>query len=142
MPIKEQELLDFITHYTGLDLSMEDDIHIKGLVGDDFFDLMEVYSQKYKVDMSNFLWYFHNMEEGHNIGSLFFKTPNQRVKRIPVTAKMLLGFINTNKWDIDYPLHFMPKKRWDIIFNRVFFCILAAFFAILLFMKLNISNTG
>lgn len=132
MLIREKELLDFVTDYTGLNLGIDDDIYIKGIVGDDFFDFIEAYSKKYKVDMSNFLWYFHNTEEGYNFGAFFFKTPNQRVKRIPLTAKMLLIFINSNKWDIDYPLHFIPKNRWDIIFNRIFFCIFVVFFPIFL----------
>ena len=100
-----------------------------------FFELMEAYSKKYEVDMSAFLWYFHNTEEGQNFGSLFFKTPNQRVERIPVTAKMLLAFANNEKWLIDYPSHFIPEKRWDIVFNRILFGVIVVVLVVLFFMK-------
>ena len=137
MLISEKELLDFISQHIGLSLRIDDDIYEKGVIGDDFFELMEVYSDKYKVDMSDFLWYFHNTEEGQNFGSLFFKTPFQRIKRIPVTAKMLLLFANNGKWRMDYPSHFISEKRWDIVFNRLFVGVIVAVLVAIFFIKFN-----
>ena len=136
MLISEKELLDFISQHIGLSLRIDDDIYKKGVVGADFVELMGVYSKEYEVDMSAFLWYFHNTEEGQNFGSLFFKTPNQRVERIPITAKMLLLFVNNGKWQIDYPPHFIPEKRWDIVFNR-FFVGVVFILVVLFFIKFN-----
>lgn len=89
-----------------------------GVTGDDFHTMIENYSNNYDVDMSNYLWYFHAAEEGISLGSLFFKPPYARVKRIPVTPELLAKFIELKKWDIDYPEHFIPEKRIDIMINK------------------------
>ncbi len=46
--------------------------------GDDLNELLEEYSSKFRVDMSNYLWYFHTKEEGSNVMSFLFKAPNQK----------------------------------------------------------------
>ena len=94
-------------------------------------------SDKYLVDMSDFLWYFHCDEEGSTfITGMFFKPPYKRVTRIPITPKMLTDFANSKIWKIDYPKHKLPKYRYDIIFNPI---ILFSFFVLcLLFYKLVI----
>jgi hypothetical protein len=33
---------------------------------------------------------------------------------------MLLDFANKGKWDITYPDHRLPKKRYDILINQMF----------------------
>src|SRR6202163_3555503 len=35
--------------------------------------------------LSAYLWYFHTGEEGFNIGGLFFRPPNAKVREIPIT---------------------------------------------------------
>ena len=67
--------------------------------------------------MKSYLWYFHTNEEGQNLGGSLFKAPNERVERIPVTPKMLYEFAKSNKWDINYPEHTLPKRRYDLYFN-------------------------
>jgi hypothetical protein len=102
-----------------------------GCVGDDFHELMEVYAKTFHVDLTDYLWYFHTNEEGWSLGALFFKPPYSRVKRIPVTARMLLNFANSGKWAVKYPNHRLPKKRYDILINQIFAAftlLLAAFF--------------
>ncbi len=89
-----------------------------GIVGDDFHEVIEKYSKKFDVDMTDYLWYFHTDEEGHGgLGQLFFKPPYGKVKRIPVTPKMLTDFTETKKWQIDYPEHDRPKSRPDLLIN-------------------------
>ena len=87
--------------------------------GDDFDELMEKYAQRYQVDMSSYLWYFHSAEEGNNLGSAFFKAPNELVEHIPITPKMLFEFAQKGKWDLEYPEHTLPKRRYDLIVNGV-----------------------
>ena len=89
-----------------------------GFVGDDFHEMMEAYSEKFNVDLTDYLWYFHTDEEGFNFpGVLFFRPPYQRVERIPVTPLLLSKFAKTKKWDIDYPEHHIPEKRYDLMIN-------------------------
>ena len=95
-----------------------------GCTGDDFSELIEKYGECYQVDMSSYLWYFHHFEEGFNFPGIFFKSPNAYVSRIPVTPKLLLEFAKIGKWDLAYPQHTLPKRRYDIVANQVFSVIL------------------
>lgn len=117
----EEEIIELIKSKTGADIvTSETDIFKDlGVVGDDFDELMADYQVKYNVKMDKYLWYFHADEEGHSIGGFFFKAPNARVSRIPVTPKMLTEFASKKEWSIDYPDHKLPKYRWDIVFNQV-----------------------
>lgn len=90
-----------------------------GVYGDDFSEMLEKYALTYSVDLSQYLWYFHNEEEGQNFGGLFFKPPYARVKRISVTPSLLAKFAQTKKWKIDYPRHELPEKRYDILINQI-----------------------
>lgn len=116
-------IIDFIKDITGeSDISDNTDLFSDcGIVGDDFHELIEKYADKFSVDMAGYLWYFHSDEEGQNIGGLIVKPPNLRVKRIPVTPKLLLDFANLGKWKIEYPKHKIPKRRYDILINQILF---------------------
>lgn len=117
------EITALIKDKTGVD---EDEVQEQtdiltdlGVVGDDFHELIDEYARKYQVDMTVYLWYFHADEEGQNIGGIFFRPPYERVQRIPVTPIMLKEFANKGKWEIDYPNHQLPKKRYDLLFNQI-----------------------
>ncbi|MCG8579135.1 MAG: DUF1493 family protein [Bacteroidales bacterium] len=119
--ISIDEILKFIQDQTGLDsLESDSDIFELGIVGDDFDDLIGRFSEKYKVQMGSYLWYFHTDEEGQNIGGLFFKPPNKRVERIPITPRVLLDIANHGSWNIFYPKHRLPKYRIDTLINWIF----------------------
>jgi hypothetical protein len=92
-----------------------------GVCGDNFHELMADYSDRFKVDLSGYLWYFHCDEEGQNIGGVLFAPPYERVKRIPITPELLLRFANEGKWSINYPDHKLPKYRYDILIGMIFF---------------------
>jgi len=109
-----------------------------GVAGDDFHEMIENYSKDYQIDMSDYLWYFHANEEGQSIGGLFFKPPYKRVQRIPVTPQMLADFIVTKKWKIEYPAHVIPKKRIDLIINKILLMILV--FGLGIWVLLQILN--
>jgi hypothetical protein len=116
------EIIDFLTDLAGTDkINSDSDIfNDVGMVGDDFHEMIEKYSKKYSVDMSGYLWYFHTDEEGSSsIGGAFFPPPYERVKRISVTPLMLTNFANQRKWDIQYPEHTLPKKRYDLCVNTI-----------------------
>ena len=111
------DILEFVEEKTGTkNVGSETDIFFDlGCTGDDFDELIETYSERFSVDMSGYLWYFHADEEGHNIGALFFKPPYRRVKRIPITPSVLLYYANKGVWSMKYPEHKLPKRRIDII---------------------------
>lgn len=131
------EIIEFVKQCTGSrNVNPETDINMGlGVDGDDFHELMSEYSDKFGVDMNNFLWYFHSGEEGQNLGGILFAPPHKRVDRIPVTPKMLLKFSETGSWKINYPEHQLPKKRYDMIFNRVFGIVMLIGMTIILILK-------
>jgi hypothetical protein len=117
----EENILSFLTDLVGHEkITLQTDILFDlGVIGDDFHEMIEKYQKTFNVDMTTYLWYFHSDEEGQSIGGGFFKAPYERVKRIPVTPKMLLDFANKGKWTIEYPEHTLPKRRYDLIINTV-----------------------
>src|SRR5207248_6331678 len=90
-----------------------------GLYGDDIDGIIVEYSQRFTVDVSGYLWYFHTGEEGFNIGGLFFRSPDAKVDRIPITVGMLLEFAQKGHWDLKYPDHEPPRFRLDILINQI-----------------------
>ncbi len=92
-----------------------------GIEGDDFFELEAEFEKRFSVDMSTYRWYFHHGEEGSfNIGGLFFKPPYSRVKRIPITPELLRQSANAHSWQLTYPEHQLPPRRFDLIINLWF----------------------
>jgi hypothetical protein len=86
-----------------------------GCYGDDLEELLLEYSEKFQVDMSSYLWYFHTREEGYlNFGALIFRTPDKYVGRISITAGMLKEFADKKIWAVNYPEHKIPSQRLDI----------------------------
>lgn len=132
----EENIISFLTDLVGREkiTSQTDIFSDLNIWGDDFHEMIDKYAQKFNVDISSYLWYFHTNEEGQNFGGSFFKAPYERVKRIPVTPKMLLDFANNGQWTIDYPEHTLPKRRYDIIINQV---LVLGFFVIVIIYLLN-----
>ncbi|MBA4240692.1 MAG: hypothetical protein C0448_08195 [Sphingobacteriaceae bacterium] len=133
------EIRNFLEDYSGVYPNSPDTDIFKdmGIVGDDFHEMIEEYSKKYQVDMSDYLWYFHANEEGESIGGSFFKPPYERVKRIPVTPQMLADFILTKKWKVEYPKHDIPKQRTDLLINKAIIIAVIIGIAVLLVYKLT-----
>lgn len=124
MEVTKEEIINFLKKETLEEkITSETDIFQEcGVSGDDFHELMKNYQRKFEVDMGTYLWYFHgDEEESTNIGGAFFKPPYERVTRIPLTPKILTDFANSKKWDIKYPEHSLPKRRYDLIINQVIF---------------------
>lgn len=125
------EITGFLKEQAGVDEVSENDDITDDLciIGDDFFDLVKAFGKRFNVDISTCRWYFHTAEEGsfNSIGGSFFRPPNERVKHIPVTPLLLLEFANSGKWNIEYPEHTIPKKRYDLIINKWILIIALAF---------------
>jgi hypothetical protein len=125
------EIMEFVwerhAQYTGAkaiqpDSDIEDDL---GCTGDDFSELMKDFPDKYSVDMSACLWYFHADEEVFiNLGRWLYPNPYDRVEKIPVMPALLAEFANKGKWGIQYPEHKLPEKRWDIFLSPFVFAAL------------------
>ena len=132
-----QEIIDLIKITTGNNyLNSDTDIyHDLDLVGDDFHDLIEIIATKYQIDMTGYLWYFHADEEGQNLGGIFFKPPYARVKRIAITPRILTEIANKQKWDLPYPIHKLPARRYDLIFNKIFFGTITTLLLVILYKK-------
>ena len=122
------QLDDFIQEYSkgSVSLLSDDDLFKKlSLAGDDCDDFLVAFGERFNVDMTELLWYFHYEEEGMlTPAAFFFKPPYLRVKRIPITMKLLQAAILSRKWPIQYPEHVLPKRRWDVIATYFFFAAL------------------
>ncbi|MEI6408495.1 MAG: DUF1493 family protein [Bacteroidota bacterium] len=124
------------THTGAKNIRPDTDIYLDlKFAGDDFEELLADYAKTYAVDMRGYLWYFHNEEEGFNIGALFVAPPNRRVTRIPVSPALLAEFANKGVWDMSYPAHELPAKRYGHIINTIIGLLFAAMVGIALFFK-------
>ena len=116
------EIIDLLQELSGMnEINPTSDIfNDVGMVGDDFHEMIEKFTLKYRVDMTDYLWYFHTNEEGcDGVGGFLFPPPYKRVDRIPVTPAMLAEFADKGKWDIRYPAHKIPAKRYDLLVNQI-----------------------
>lgn len=119
MKYEQCDIDNFIKDFMGLEKIYADDdlLYDKRIRGDDFHELIEEYRKRFNVDMTRYLWYFHADEEGNNRGGILFKPPYERVQHIPITPAKLLEFANKATWDISYPNHTLPTRRWDLLIN-------------------------
>lgn len=126
-----EQIIDLVKEHTGKEnvLPGTDIFDELDCAGEDFDNLLRKYKARFKVTMKQYLWYFHNNEEGENAGSVFFKPPYERVERIPVTPEMLLTYANIGKWSLAYPEHEIPSARVDFLINVLL--VFAAIFLIL-----------
>jgi hypothetical protein len=100
----------------------------QGVGGDDFKELIDEYAKAFNVDMTLYLWHFHADEEGgwNSIGRSFIRPPYERMPHIPVTPVLLFKIANKGYWDVPYPPHKLPRQRWDITIDQIFFVIVIA----------------
>ncbi|MDR6782687.1 hypothetical protein ABIE26_000826 [Pedobacter africanus] len=108
--LKDQSLEDEISPET----NVCDEI---GMRGDDFHEMMTAYAEKFSVDMTGYLWYFHSEEEGSWTSISLFPRANEQVKRIPLTPTMLTDFANSGKWNVVYPEHKITLTEYNSYFT-------------------------
>jgi hypothetical protein len=113
--------------------------HDLGVEGDDFFELEEAFADEFRVDMSEYRWYFHHGEEGTclNVGRLLFPAPYDRVTEIPVTPQLLLDSANAGKWVVRYPEHKLPSRRYDVLVNQLVYLPLIGFLLVPVLLKVR-----
>lgn len=136
-----EEIIDFIKiTFNEKVVNPETDI-VKDLkyYGDDLDSFLLAFSDKYNVNMDKYLWYFHSKEDGINLGAIFFKPPNKRVDRIPITPNTLLSIANLGFWDLDYPKITLPKRRYDMIVHNLFLLLILFVFIIVPLIKWILS---
>ncbi len=117
-------LAEFVRERSGREIALPDDADLfdcLGIDGDDAFDFMDAFVTRFSVDVRNYRWYFHHGEEGLNLAGFFFRPPYRRVKREPITLKILSEAMITKQWPLRYPAHELPKVRWDLRVNILFF---------------------
>lgn len=120
MSNSRSDLDAFFRDYWRVEGDLVDDADVfgrLGVEGDDAFDFIDKFAERFAVDMSGYRWYFHHGEEGWNLGGLFFPPPYRRVIRIPITPSMLTQAIQTKRWPLEYPVHQLPAVRWDGLLN-------------------------
>ena len=106
------------------------DVHLEG---DDHHAFMDAFSDTFSVDMRSYLWYFHTEEEGlFSLGKLFFKPPCARVECIDITVAMLYDAASSGIWSLDYPIHTLPRYRYDLLVNAVLGLLMVAVICIVL----------
>lgn len=110
-----------------------------GVDGDDFFELEEAFADEFKVNMSEYRWYFHHREEPTwpDMGRLLFPAPYDRVQEIPVTPQLLLNSANAGKWIVEYPDRTLPRRRYDVLINQLMYLPLIGLFVVGVFLKVH-----
>lgn len=113
------DIAEWVKNEVGCDEPVDEATSLQelGVYGDDWDELMTAYAERFRVDMSEYLWYFHTREEGQSIGGLVFRPPNRGVHQIRVRIAMLREFAGSGKWSIDYPQHRLPNRRYDLLIN-------------------------
>ena len=114
-------------------LNLDTDLfEVLDLRADACADFMAKFAEKFNVELDNYLWYFHHGEAGLNLGGYLFAPPYQRVERLAITPTMLREAATKKRWLLSYPDHEIPKRRWDMVINKmilffVFFYVLNRF---------------
>ena len=128
-----KDIIDFL-HSIGYEEMMDEHTELEedlGIWGDDMSELLDAYVERFHVDMTSYLWYFHTRGEGLClIGDFFYPPPNKRVTQIPITITMLRDYANHGKWSITYPDHKIPKYNLGILIELIFLLFLILFFII------------
>jgi hypothetical protein len=93
---------------------------VLGITGDDASGFMEAFVDRFEVDATSYLWYFHHADEGWSFGALFYRPIHRRFGRIPITVAVLTEAVRTRRWPIVYPEHRVPDRRWDLVINQIF----------------------
>lgn len=74
-----------------------------GVDGDDAFAFIEAFAERYDVDVTGYCFFFHHRDSAKLMGRLPFARPDRHVRRIPISADMLVDFAERGTWDLLYP---------------------------------------
>ena len=114
------DIQEFISTQLGCDLGLvttdADIVYDLGCVDFALDEFIAAYRSKFGVNMEDYRWYFHtNVVSGDTsaLGKMLFKPAPNAVKHIPITAKILWESAINGKWNIWYPEHTVPRRRFD-----------------------------
>jgi hypothetical protein len=118
---RTEEINALVREHAGVRGALSEDTDLCGdlrMLEPDLDELLVDFAERFRVDMSGFLWYFHTDEDGVSPGRLFFRAPQDRVTRIPLRLALLYRAAEIGRWPVDYPEHSLPARRWDLVFNQ------------------------
>lgn len=118
MTASREAVIAFLRRETGFrgEIGADSDLtRDLGVDGDDFAALMAAFFELFEVKPEGYLWYFHHAEEGASPGALMFPPPDRRVRRIPVTPRLLTEAAQAGRWPVAYPAHRRPGPRLDVL---------------------------
>ncbi|SPH23378.1 hypothetical protein DEA8626_02442 [Defluviimonas aquaemixtae] len=86
-----------------------------GCDGDDAFDFIEAFAERFGVDLEGYRWDFHHADEGALLNPGWpFRAPHQKVTRIPITLDLLRQSVCEGIWPLVYPPIDPVSSRPDV----------------------------
>ena len=117
--VTRAEIVEFANDYFAIQLFGEDHddlLRASGFDGDDAFEFIEAFSERFSVNMDGYIWEFHHYDEGGLlIPSWPFRHPNSKVQKIPISVDLLLASAQSGVWSAEYPSGYVSPKRYDIL---------------------------
>ena len=123
--VEPADIVDFAQSFSGRSQGCgdhEDLLATLAFDGDDASAFIEGFAEKYSVDMSAFLWFFHyNADEPPNFRRLRpVDREGKTFEDIPLTPRLLADAANLGHWPLEYPVHKMQASRWPMRLMFVF----------------------
>lgn len=78
-----------------------------GIDGDDAFDLMRDFAERFQVDLKDYRWYRHHGTEGFPLFSRFLRPPWPGTL-LPITVSQLERAATLHRWPAAYPEPAVP----------------------------------
>ncbi len=112
----------------------QDDLYEEhGICGDDLYDLLIAFGERYQVDLKTCHLAFHTHYEGMAFASLFLVKAPGGGELIPITPETLLDSAHEGKWTIKYPeealKEYLSKKRDNSVLKLTLLLILVVLIA-------------
>ncbi|MEM6423445.1 MAG: DUF1493 family protein [Pseudomonadota bacterium] len=116
-----EDVLVFVEAETGLTLDRDklgDLFADYGIDGAEAFAFIEAFGDRFNVDVTGYCYYFHHSDEAGRHSLLPWGRPDRHVRRIPVSADMLLDSVHRGTWDLDYPRAVMARAERRALVER------------------------
>lgn len=124
-----EEINALVRKHTGFRGRLSEEVNLFPdlfLLEPDLDELLTDFAERFRVDLAGFRWYVHTDEDGVSVGRFFFRAPQDRVTRIPISLGLLYRAAEIGRWPIDYPEHSLPARRWDRLIDLCMVCGIAA----------------
>lgn len=118
MSVDRAEIAVFAEGFLGIPIDVHAEVDLlgaSGCEGDDAFEFMEAFSERFGVDLTGYRWEFHHSDEAAQLNPGWpFKAPHQKVERIPLTLALLTEAAAKGVWPLGYPDVDLGTGRPDI----------------------------